>query len=315
LSDTLARLEILLAQQEVTFGRHDSELARTLFKICDTACESGNYVKAEAACWRALEILVKFRGEIHPEVLACVERLAGVSDAQGNDPQARRFKEQAKSIREKLPAKKLPEPVIVPKRTGASAGVNAPAAQPVGINPTIPQPAATKPATTPKKDITPPAAQSGVIKAPVAQPIGSKPPESPAATQAMSMCAHGVVISACLMCQAIKAGEKTIYSMADATQPATAGMSALIVKSSGERVPLKSSMIWIGQDRINDIALANDPAVARSHAVVEFFKDVYWVRQCPGAVGTLLNNRELTGTTKLSRGDILKVGNTELVVD
>jgi hypothetical protein len=236
-------LERLLASQEITFGRHHTELARTLIKIGDAALELKDWAKAESSYFRAMELLIQGPREQPQEVLRCLEQLAAIADAQRNNEQAERLRQEATIVRKKIMEKKL---------CGTATRVLAPAA----MSPPPSAPNTTKPA------------QAAVAKA-AAQPVQ---PARPAQT---------------------------------------GNPSALIVKTSGQRVPLGTGAVWIGQDAMNDVCLPNDSAAARSHAVVERVQDQIVIRLC-GDFPTLINGSKFQQKAKLSPGDIITVGRTEL---
>lgn len=332
--DAVASLERLLASQEVTFGKHDAELVRTLVKIGHASVEARAYSKAEAAFWRAVEILCKIHGEHHIDVLFCIEQLVAISEAQNNDLQADRLKQQAEGIRKNL---RPPKPGAPPLRS-ALAGPQSATPPPKAVQ------AAPNTAVPPAKSIVPAPASTAQPPSPAQQtpsnsipkftapqtPLAARVQEStvqiqlsdlpvtnPTAGAGTANCRHGLHPAACEVCVMLQsASGKHLLAQTMAGTPMSAGqlISALVVKSSGQRIAIGSDIVWIGQDPINDVSLPKDPQVARSHAVVELVKGQYWIRQC-SASPTTLNGREVSGKASLCPGDTIVVGSTEIRVE
>jgi hypothetical protein len=75
--------------------------------------------------------------------------------------------------------------------------------------------------------------------------------------------------------------------------------------------PLDSAAITVGRGSSNDIALDDDFASTR-HARVEPRKDGVWVEDVGSTNGTAVNGVALTGPQKLSPGDVVRIGQTDL---
>ncbi|MFP4364088.1 MAG: FHA domain-containing protein [Spirochaetia bacterium] len=71
--------------------------------------------------------------------------------------------------------------------------------------------------------------------------------------------------------------------------------------------------VFIGRNAENDIPLS-DPLASRIHASVEIMNGIYYLRDMDSTNGTYINGNPLKKgeTRKLQRGDVIKIGNTEL---
>jgi diguanylate cyclase (GGDEF)-like protein len=99
-------------------------------------------------------------------------------------------------------------------------------------------------------------------------------------------------------------------------EPATAGHACLVVLHAGlqseigRRYIIENPALTIGRGRDNDIVLISD-AVSRRHTRVEFRNNEAFVIDLESTNGTYVNeDGRLTGERRLSRGDLLKVGDT-----
>ena len=70
--------------------------------------------------------------------------------------------------------------------------------------------------------------------------------------------------------------------------------------------------ITIGRGMENDIVL-NDSVCSRIHSAIRYWDDIFVVRDMGSHNGTLVNGQKIE-VAKLSPGDILKIGNTEIGV-
>jgi pSer/pThr/pTyr-binding forkhead associated (FHA) protein len=91
----------------------------------------------------------------------------------------------------------------------------------------------------------------------------------------------------------------------------------LVVVSSptleaGEERMLNSAPITLGRAPQNDIALSGDDYASAKHARVEPRRDGVWVEDIGSTNGTFLNGIKLTRARKLTPGDVVRVGETEL---
>jgi pSer/pThr/pTyr-binding forkhead associated (FHA) protein len=90
----------------------------------------------------------------------------------------------------------------------------------------------------------------------------------------------------------------------------------VVVKSAeldeGDDFELNSSQLTIGRGRQNDIALPNDDYISARHARFEPRQDGVWVQDLGSTNGTYLNGARLESPRRLSAGDVVRVGDTDL---
>ncbi len=86
---------------------------------------------------------------------------------------------------------------------------------------------------------------------------------------------------------------------------------------SEARIRLKTishaSPITIGRDKEADIQLLEDPEVSRIHTAIRYWDDIFVIRDMGSQNGTLVNGKKVD-VGKLSPGDVVKIGNTEIKV-
>lgn len=102
----------------------------------------------------------------------------------------------------------------------------------------------------------------------------------------------------------------------DATMIQPAGSWRLTVvqgPESGQSYGL-ASHTRLGRAPDNDIRLS-DPQSSRYHALIQRRQESYLVSDQGSGNGTLVNGRQITGPTKLSPGDIIAIGNTQIRVE
>jgi hypothetical protein len=81
---------------------------------------------------------------------------------------------------------------------------------------------------------------------------------------------------------------------------------------SGEDFELNSVQLTIGRGNQNDIAIATDEYASARHARFEPRQDGVWVQDLGSTNGTYLNGTRLDRPRRLTRGDIVRVGETDL---
>jgi hypothetical protein len=98
-------------------------------------------------------------------------------------------------------------------------------------------------------------------------------------------------------------------------QPVEAGRLVAVTSptlpQSFERT-LDSAPVTVGRGAQNDIALEGDDYASARHARIEPRRDGVWVEDIGSTNGTYLNGNKLTRARKLTPGDVLRVGETEL---
>jgi hypothetical protein len=82
--------------------------------------------------------------------------------------------------------------------------------------------------------------------------------------------------------------------------------------SEGADFELNSAQLTIGRGNQNDIAIATDEYASARHARFEPRQDGVWVQDLGSTNGTYLNGTRLERPRRLSRGDVVRVGETDL---
>jgi hypothetical protein len=75
---------------------------------------------------------------------------------------------------------------------------------------------------------------------------------------------------------------------------------------------LDSAPVTVGRGAQNDIPLDGDDYASAKHARIEPRRDGVWVEDIGSTNGTYLNGIKLTRARKLTPGDVVRVGETEL---
>jgi hypothetical protein len=90
----------------------------------------------------------------------------------------------------------------------------------------------------------------------------------------------------------------------------------VVVKSPAldedDELLLDSAALLVGRGSGNDVNLARDEFASSNHARVEPRRDGVWVEDVGSTNGTYLNGIRLTHAKRLTPGDILRVGETEM---
>jgi hypothetical protein len=81
---------------------------------------------------------------------------------------------------------------------------------------------------------------------------------------------------------------------------------------AGDERTLDSSAVTIGRGPQNDFKLHGDDYASALHARIEPRRDGVWVEDVGSTNGTFLNGIKLTRARKLTPGDVVRVGETEL---
>jgi pSer/pThr/pTyr-binding forkhead associated (FHA) protein len=105
-------------------------------------------------------------------------------------------------------------------------------------------------------------------------------------------------------------------------QAAAAGLGrthtgVLIVLSSpaldpGTERELDSSAVTLGRSGENDLVLDSDEFASTKHARIEPRRDGVWVEDLDSTNGTFVNGMKVKQRHKLSPGDVIRVGETDL---
>jgi pSer/pThr/pTyr-binding forkhead associated (FHA) protein len=80
----------------------------------------------------------------------------------------------------------------------------------------------------------------------------------------------------------------------------------------GTERELDSSPVTLGRATENDLVLDSDEFASVNHARIEPRRDGVWVEDLGSTNGTFLNGVKLTRPRKLTPGDVIRVGETDL---
>ncbi len=83
----------------------------------------------------------------------------------------------------------------------------------------------------------------------------------------------------------------------------------------GRRVGARLEPTTLGRGAQNDVPLDKDEYASSSHARIEPRRDGVWVEDIGSTNGTYLNGIRLTRPKRLTPGDVVRVGETELRYD
>ena len=83
----------------------------------------------------------------------------------------------------------------------------------------------------------------------------------------------------------------------------------------GEEFPLNSAPVTVGRGRQNDLVLDGDEFASARHARIEMRGDGVWVQDLESTNGTYVNGARVVGAQRVGAGDVLRVGETDLVVE
>jgi len=83
----------------------------------------------------------------------------------------------------------------------------------------------------------------------------------------------------------------------------------------GAEFPLNSAPVTVGRGGQNDLVLSGDEFASARHARIEPRSDGVWVQDLESTNGTYVNGSRVAGAQRLGPGDVLRVGETDLVVE
>ena len=100
-------------------------------------------------------------------------------------------------------------------------------------------------------------------------------------------------------------------------QPAARELGRLVVVASptfqdGEVFTLDSHPLTVGRAVNNDVSMPDDEYASGRHARFEPRRDGVWVEDIGSTNGTFVNGIRLTRERKLTPGDVIRVGETDL---
>ena len=83
----------------------------------------------------------------------------------------------------------------------------------------------------------------------------------------------------------------------------------------GDAFPLNSAPVTVGRGGQNDLVLGGDEFASARHARIEVRGDGAWVQDLDSTNGTYVNGSRVAGAQRLAAGDVLRVGETDLLVE
>lgn len=93
-----------------------------------------------------------------------------------------------------------------------------------------------------------------------------------------------------------------------------AGKAVMVELKSGFSHPIMEEVTVIGRDKkVSDIGFEGDRYISRKHISITKRGDKYYIEDLQSTNGTFVNNQLLTSPRILKTGDIIKVGDTELL--
>src|SRR5213593_957142 len=100
-------------------------------------------------------------------------------------------------------------------------------------------------------------------------------------------------------------------------QPSARELGRLVVVKSpaleeGDVYTVDSSPLTVGRGANNDVAISGDEYASTRHARFEPRRDGIWVEDIGSTNGTFLNGTRLGRAQKLTPGDVIRVGETDL---
>jgi hypothetical protein len=84
---------------------------------------------------------------------------------------------------------------------------------------------------------------------------------------------------------------------------------------AGAEFPVGSTPVTVGRGDQNDLVLDGDEFASSRHARIEARGDGIWVQDLDSTNGTFVNGARVVGAERMSPGDVLRVGETDLRVE
>jgi pSer/pThr/pTyr-binding forkhead associated (FHA) protein len=100
-------------------------------------------------------------------------------------------------------------------------------------------------------------------------------------------------------------------------QPAGRELGRLVVLKSpaldeGDVYTVDSSPLTVGRGANNDVAISGDDYASTRHARFEPRRDGIWIEDIGSTNGTFVNGIRLTRERRLTPGDVVRIGETDL---
>jgi hypothetical protein len=83
----------------------------------------------------------------------------------------------------------------------------------------------------------------------------------------------------------------------------------------GDEFQLNAAPLTVGRGGQNDLVLDGDEFASARHARIEVRGDGVWVQDLESTNGTYVNGSRVAGAQRLDAGDVLRVGETDLLVE
>jgi pSer/pThr/pTyr-binding forkhead associated (FHA) protein len=84
---------------------------------------------------------------------------------------------------------------------------------------------------------------------------------------------------------------------------------------AGEEVPVDSLPVAVGRGGQNEVPLDGDEFASAQHARFESRRDGLWVEDIGSTNGTFVNGARVTTPRRLTKGDVVRVGQTDFRVE
>ena len=84
---------------------------------------------------------------------------------------------------------------------------------------------------------------------------------------------------------------------------------------AGEEVPIDSLPVAVGRGGQNEVPLDGDEFASAQHARFESKRDGVWVEDIGSSNGTFVNGARVTTPRRLSKGDVVRIGQTDFRVE
>ena len=84
---------------------------------------------------------------------------------------------------------------------------------------------------------------------------------------------------------------------------------------TGSEIPVGSTPVTIGRGDQNDLVLDGDEFASARHARIEARGDGVWVQDLDSTNGTFVNGARVVGAERMSPGDVVRVGETDLRIE
>src|SRR5919201_5345828 len=107
----------------------------------------------------------------------------------------------------------------------------------------------------------------------------------------------------------------SVPGLGEAARPQESGRLVVITSPAleeGEELPLNSAPLMVGRGSRNDLDLAGDEYASSEHARIEPRLDGVWLEDVGSTNGTYLNGIRVSRARKLTPGDVVRIGETEL---